>query len=96
MISEVFWLDLTHVRPYPLLLLDAMFRDAGFQIADAGHYQSFGLARRQLPRRLLLRALLGKHYGKQNTFIVGEVPGWQALEIAWAAQHRADGAADDA
>lgn len=73
-ISEVFWLDLTHVRPYPLQLLEVMLRQAGFRVAAGGHYQSTGLGRRQLPRRLLLRLILGKHYEGQNTFVVGEAP----------------------
>jgi O-antigen chain-terminating methyltransferase len=35
-ITKTFWLDPTHVRPYPLELLIAMLRNAGFEIAASG------------------------------------------------------------
>lgn len=70
-ISETFWLDPTHVRPYPLPLLERMMMRAGFEVADAGHDDPPGLPRRTLPRRWFLRAVLGKHYGAMNTFVVG-------------------------
>jgi len=69
-ISEVFWLDLTHVRPYPLPLLTEMMTDTGLTVVEKGHYQSAGLSRRGLFRRRLLRLLLGKHYGQQNSYAV--------------------------
>lgn len=38
---EGFWLDITHVRPYPLPLLKQVLEDAGFEIAQAG-FEEFG------------------------------------------------------
>lgn len=72
-ISETFWLDPTHIRPYPLPLLERMLQRAGFDLVTSGHDDPPGLPRRTLPRRLFLRALLGKHYGAMNTFAVGRV-----------------------
>ncbi len=71
-IAETFWLDPTHVRPYPLPLLMQMFQRAGFQVIASGHASTPALPRRTLPRRLWLRLALGRHYGHENTFIVGE------------------------
>jgi SAM-dependent methyltransferase len=73
-ISETFWLDPTHVRPYPRPLLERMAERAGFALVASGHDDPPGLPRRALPRRWFLRLLLGKHYGAMNTFVVGEVP----------------------
>lgn len=72
-ISETFWLDPTHVRPYPLPLLKRMMLRAEFEILSSGHDDPPGLPRRSLPRRLFLRALLGKHYGAMNTFVIGQL-----------------------
>lgn len=71
-ISETFWLDPTHVRPYPRPLLENMFLRAGLTILASGHDDPPNLPRRTLPRRWFLRAVLGKHYGAMNTFVVGE------------------------
>lgn len=38
---EGFWLDVTHIRPYPLPLLKQIFEDAGFEIEAQG-YEDFG------------------------------------------------------
>jgi len=35
-ITEVFWLDLTHIRPYPLPLLESLVKQAGFQVVAKG------------------------------------------------------------
>lgn len=35
-ITKSFWLDLSHLRPYPLELLTQMFIDVGFSIVSAG------------------------------------------------------------
>jgi SAM-dependent methyltransferase len=34
--TKTFWLDPTHIRPYPLDLLTGLFDAAGFEIQDAG------------------------------------------------------------
>lgn len=38
---EGFWLDITHIRPYPLALLEQIFQDSGFEIVDKG-FEDFG------------------------------------------------------
>lgn len=38
---EGFWLDITHVRPYPLPLLQQVFKDVGFEVIAAG-FEDFG------------------------------------------------------
>jgi len=75
-ISEIFWLDPTHVRPYPRLLLERMMARAGFEVVAAGQVDTPGLPRRQLLRRLWLRLMLGSHYRGMNAFVVGaKTPG---------------------
>jgi SAM-dependent methyltransferase len=73
-ISEVFWLDPTHVRPYPRLLLESMLKANGFGVKITrqflGDWRMIG--RRNLPGHFLRRLLLGKHYGKPNTLVVAE------------------------
>lgn len=39
--QEGFWLDITHVRPYPLPLLEQVLKDAGFEVL-AGGFEEFG------------------------------------------------------
>ncbi|MGH9511584.1 MAG: class I SAM-dependent methyltransferase [Terriglobales bacterium] len=71
-ISEVFWLDPTHVRPYPGLLLKAMLEAVGFKVSSErqflGDWRMVG--RRNLPRYFLWKMLLGQYYGKSNTMVL--------------------------
>lgn len=71
-ISEVFWLDPTHVRPYPGLLLESMVKATGFEVIH--HKQYLGswrmVGRRNIPVYCLRRLLLGRHYGRLNTLLV--------------------------
>lgn len=73
-ISEIFWLDPTHVRPYPKLLLQRMLTANGFKIVRAeqflGSWRMIG--RRNLPGYFLRRILLGRYFGRPNTFILAE------------------------
>lgn len=71
-ISESFWLDPTHVRPYPLPLLEKMVQRAGLVCIARGFDGTPMLPRRTLPSRLWLRLILGRHYGLANTYMVGE------------------------
>jgi O-antigen chain-terminating methyltransferase len=74
--SEIFWLDPTHVRPYPKLLLQRMLQALGFEIRVAkqilGSWQLLG--KRQIPGFLLRRMLLGRHYGRPNTVVLASKP----------------------
>jgi 2-polyprenyl-3-methyl-5-hydroxy-6-metoxy-1,4-benzoquinol methylase len=73
--SDIFWLDPTHVRPYPKLLLQAMLGSAGFQVRQArqflGSWRLVG-GRRNLPGYLLRRLLLGRYFGRPNTMVLAE------------------------
>ncbi|HTR81636.1 MAG TPA: class I SAM-dependent methyltransferase [Bacteroidota bacterium] len=75
--SERFWLDITHVRPYPLLLLKAVFEHLGLEVADSGadpgtrmrpsivHLRSF-------VRYWSAKLRFGKYFDIGDTFIVGK------------------------
>jgi 2-polyprenyl-3-methyl-5-hydroxy-6-metoxy-1,4-benzoquinol methylase len=73
-ISNSFWLDPTHVRPYPQLLLKAMLVQAGFQISlmkqFLGSWRLIG--RRNIPGFLLRRLFLGRHFGRPNTLLLAK------------------------
>lgn len=70
--SEVFWLDPTHVRPYPKALLEKMLSAIGFEIRIAkqflGSWRLIG--KRGIPGFLLRRMLLGYHFGRPNTMVL--------------------------
>ena len=73
-IGEIFWLDPTHVRPYPLALLRSMVQAVGF---DVTHEQQFlgswrMIGRRNLPAFLLRKLILGRYYGRPNTLLVAK------------------------
>jgi hypothetical protein len=73
--SDIFWLDPTHVRPYPKLLLQTMMESAGFRVRLAkqflGSWRLVG-SRRHLPGFLLRRLLLGRYFGRPNTLVLAE------------------------
>jgi SAM-dependent methyltransferase len=75
-ITERFWLDTTHVRPYPLKLLQAMFEHTGFEIVESGLDRD---SARRLPKRkpmetlafLIQKLRWGRYFGLGDTYIVG-------------------------
>jgi len=73
-IAETFWLDPTHVRPYPKLLLQSMLRANGFAVKRVeqflGSWRLIG--RRNLPAYFLRRILLGRYFGRPNTLVLAE------------------------
>jgi 2-polyprenyl-3-methyl-5-hydroxy-6-metoxy-1,4-benzoquinol methylase len=73
-IAEIFWLDPTHVRPYPKLLLESMLQANGFKVTRAeqflGSWRMVG--RRNLPGYFLRRILLGRYFGRPNTSVLAE------------------------
>jgi SAM-dependent methyltransferase len=77
-ITEAFWLDTTHVRPYPLQLLQKMVGLSGFQIVSSG--EDDGTRGRQTPvdalvrriRRLFIGRTLDEfEHGAGAVYIVG-------------------------
>lgn len=75
--GEIFWLDPTHVRPYPRLLLKAMLEAAGFRVILEKQFLGSWrmIQRRNLPIYLVRRLLLGRYYGKQNTLVLAQKDG---------------------
>jgi 2-polyprenyl-3-methyl-5-hydroxy-6-metoxy-1,4-benzoquinol methylase len=73
-IGEIFWLDPTHVRPYPRKLLERMVEAVGFRVITSeqfmGNWRMAG--RRQLPGYLFRRLLLGRYFGRPNTMVLAE------------------------
>src|SRR6266446_7543647 len=65
-ISEVFWLDPTHVRPYPGPLLKTMLETVGLQVRIERYFLGDWrlVGRKHLPAYFLRRMLLGRYYGK--------------------------------
>ena len=66
----IFWLDPTHVRPYPEPLLESMLRKSGFKIIDKGSSDAPGQGMRSLCTGILNSLLNLKKIGI-NTFVVG-------------------------
>ncbi len=66
----IFWLDPTHVRPYPEPLLENMLKKSGFKIIDKGSFDSPGQGMRSLFTGILNSLFNLKRIGI-NTFVVG-------------------------
>jgi O-antigen chain-terminating methyltransferase len=67
-LSEIFWLDPTHVRPYPALLLTAMLESAGFDVEATGR-RNLSLGRRRIPATILNRIRFGSDYGRGELWV---------------------------
>lgn len=70
--TEVFWLDTTHVRPYPIPLLKNLCNEAGLRPVASG---SHGLGWRAMGRRRVLqyyrrRLFWGNEYGRTDAYVV--------------------------
>jgi len=74
-IGVIFWLDPTHVRPYPLQLLCSMLEGSGFTVTQR---EQFNGGWRLIGRRHLLtfywkKILLGNNYGRPNTAVTAVI-----------------------
>jgi O-antigen chain-terminating methyltransferase len=67
-LSEIFWLDPTHVRPYPTKLIVAMLEAAGFTIEAVGN-RNLDLGRRHIPATILNRIRFGGTYARGEAWI---------------------------
>jgi 2-polyprenyl-3-methyl-5-hydroxy-6-metoxy-1,4-benzoquinol methylase len=76
-ISEIFWLDPTHVRPYPTELLKSMVENAGMRVALTRHFLGDWhlIGRRHLVGYCLRKLLLGRYYGKPNALVLARKNG---------------------
>jgi SAM-dependent methyltransferase len=70
-ITELFWLDPTHVRPYPSKLVSAMLEAAGFVVTATG-VQAAPFGRRQRLGILLNRLRFGREYGRSELWVRAE------------------------
>jgi SAM-dependent methyltransferase len=72
--GEIFWLDPTHVRYYPLLLLKRMAVLVGFDATDGGNVLGSWRAvpKRQLVGFALRRLFWGRFFGRPNTYLVAD------------------------
>lgn len=72
--TELFWLDTTHVRPYPVLLLRNLCEGAGMRPLVAGSHglgwQPMG--RRRIPQYYWRRIVWGREYGRTDAYVVAE------------------------
>jgi 2-polyprenyl-3-methyl-5-hydroxy-6-metoxy-1,4-benzoquinol methylase len=72
--TERFWMDISHIRPYPLILLEKMLSHTGFKIIEKGEDKDtkpkYPIWKRPLVkiRRLLFGDFWGRGY---SIFIVG-------------------------
>lgn len=73
-IAEIFWLDPTHVRPYPRKLLVSMLSATDFQVLREHQYLGSWkmVGRRHLPAYIFRRLLLGRYFGRPNTMVLAQ------------------------
>jgi 2-polyprenyl-3-methyl-5-hydroxy-6-metoxy-1,4-benzoquinol methylase len=68
--GSIFWLDPSHIRPYPEPLLESMLKKSGFKIIDKGSFDNPGQGMRSLCVSIFNSLLNLKKIGT-NTFVVG-------------------------
>jgi 2-polyprenyl-3-methyl-5-hydroxy-6-metoxy-1,4-benzoquinol methylase len=78
-ITERFWLDITHVRPYPIPLLEKMLEHAGFAVVRSGldrDSRTLLIARNPLKmvRKVMKKLRWGSYWGKGDEYVVARVP----------------------
>jgi 2-polyprenyl-3-methyl-5-hydroxy-6-metoxy-1,4-benzoquinol methylase len=73
-ITERFWLDLTHVRPYPEALLVSLFRELGFRVLAHGNdpRSARRASWKNWPIHLYQRLRFGRHAFRGDVFVVAE------------------------
>ena len=67
-LTEIFWLDTTHVRPYPPRLIGAMMERHRLVVDEIGRGRT-PQGRRAIPRVLLGRLRFGLDYGLSEVFV---------------------------
>jgi SAM-dependent methyltransferase len=70
--SEIFWLDPTHVRPYPARLLSAMLSDAGLRVLHTSSHRFVKLGLRSAFMRPIGRVRFGRQFERMNVVVVAE------------------------
>lgn len=72
--SNSFWLDPTHVRPYPAPLLEHMLTTAGLIPIESFAVCGVKLGRKTRLLMPLRRIRYGRQFGRPNTVAIGEKP----------------------
>lgn len=67
-LTELFWLDMTHVRPYPPRLIGALMERHGLAVDEIGRGRT-PQGRRAIPKMLRGRLLFGRDYGASEVFV---------------------------
>lgn len=70
--SEIFWLDPTHVRPYPARLIAVMLADVGLRVVHTSAERLVKLGLRSAIRRPLGRVRFGPDFQRMNLVVVAE------------------------
>lgn len=70
--SEIFWLDPTHVRPYPARLLAVMLADLGLRVVHTSAQRLVKLGLRSAIRRPIGRVRFGPEFERMNLVVVAE------------------------
>jgi len=72
-LSELFWLDTTHVRPYPPRLIGAWMQRHGLVVDEMGRGK-VPHGRKAIPDLILGRLRFGRDYGTQEAFVRAHRP----------------------
>ncbi|MFA5275721.1 MAG: methyltransferase domain-containing protein [Candidatus Omnitrophota bacterium] len=73
-ITETFWLDLTHIRPYPMGLLEKLFTDIGFKIVAKGEDADVKPRVKRSFKSIIKHLRFGEFINRGDLFIIGEKP----------------------
>lgn len=73
--TERFWLDVTHVRPYPIPLLEKMIEHSGFSVLESGLDKDTA---QRIPKRkpllgmkfLIKKIRWGEYFGKGDSYVI--------------------------
>lgn len=71
-LSEIFWLDPTHVRPYPARLLAVMLTDLGLRVSHTSTQRRVRLGLRSAIRLPIGRVRFGREFQRMNLVMVAE------------------------
>jgi 2-polyprenyl-3-methyl-5-hydroxy-6-metoxy-1,4-benzoquinol methylase len=74
-ITDVFWLDPTHRRPYPGELIKSMLAEAGFTRITVETPRGHPSGRRDWPVWLFHKLVLGRYFGNPETIVAAYKPG---------------------
>ena len=74
-ITETFWLDLSHKRPYPLVLLEEMLTRRGFFVLEKGEDSDTKPRVKRSLKSIIKHVRFGEFINRGDYFIVAEKRG---------------------